>query len=97
MENLKTIKKLVAEKRNLLRQKYGIKKIAVFGSYARGDAKPQSDVDVLVEYLTPPNIFEFLKLEQFLTRLFGKEVDLVTPKALKPLIKQRILREAVYL
>ena len=79
-----------------LRKKYNVKVIGLFGSYVRGEQKKGSDVDILVEFQEPIGLFKFLELEEHLSDLLGKKVDLVSKKALKPRIGQRILAEAVY-
>jgi uncharacterized protein len=79
-----------------IKNTYGVKKIAVFGSVARGEAKKNSDVDIIVEFSKPIGFFAFVELEFYLSNLLGKDVDLVTKKALKPLIKKSVLKEAVY-
>ncbi|MEM2169145.1 MAG: nucleotidyltransferase family protein, partial [Candidatus Bathyarchaeia archaeon] len=56
-----------------------------------------SDIDILVEFEEPPSLFEFMDLEDYLSKLLGLKVDLVTREALKPRIGERILREVVYL
>ena len=76
---------------------YPIKKIGVFGSYVRGEERSDSDVDVLVEFEHPIDLFRFLDLEEKLSELFGKRVDLVSKKALKPHIGRQILKEVRYL
>lgn len=79
-----------------LQRKYGVKKIGIFGSFARGEEKRNSDIDVLVEFSKPLDFFEFLEVEEYLSKILGKKVDLVTYHALKPVIKQDILNEVVY-
>lgn len=71
--------------------------MGVFGSYARGKEEKNSDIDVLVEFDRPVNLFEFSRLKSFLSDQLGIHVDLVTPGALKPLIKDEILRSVAYL
>lgn len=78
-------------------KKYNIESIGIFGSYARGEENQDSDVDVLVEYKITPGFFEFLDLEDELKSIFNKKVDLVTKPALKPLIKDKIIKEVVYI
>ncbi len=80
----------------VLKEQYGVETIGVFGSISRGEEKKGSDVDVLVEFSRPLGFFKFVELEDFLGRLIGKKVDLVTKKALKPVIKEEILREVSY-
>lgn len=73
-----------------------MKRIAVFGSTARGDNKKDSDIDIMVEFDEPIGFFAFIELENYLSKILGKDVDLTTKKALKPTIKNEILKEAVY-
>jgi predicted nucleotidyltransferase len=80
-----------------LRRVYHVERIGVFGSYARGEAGPASDVDILVEFDGPIDLFKFVELERLLTEALGIKVDLVSRKALKPFIGRVILDEVVYL
>ena len=84
------------ENRSVLRDQFRVKEIGIFGSVARGEQTASSDVDVLVEFSEPIGFFKFLDLENFLTRILNKKVDLVTKKALKPVVKDRILKDVVY-
>ena len=79
-----------------LRAEYGVDTLAVFGSYARGHQREDSDVDVLVEFSEPVDFFDFMGLEFYLTDLLGAKVDLVTPDALRPIMRDDILESAVY-
>jgi predicted nucleotidyltransferase len=81
--------------RHVLAERYGVRRLGVFGSYARGEATPRSDLDLLVEFSTPPGLLRFVELERYLSRLLGVQVELVTPKALKPHIGKRVLQELV--
>ncbi len=78
-----------------LRRRWPIRSLALFGSVARGDAGPASDLDVLVEFDNPVTLSAFLALEDELAGLAGRRVDLVSARALKPHIGQRIRAEAV--
>jgi predicted nucleotidyltransferase len=75
--------------------RFKVKSLAIFGSVARGEASADSDVDLLVEFLEPVGLFEFVRLKRFLESVFDRPVDLVTPDALKRQLRDRILREAV--
>jgi predicted nucleotidyltransferase len=72
-----------------------VKQLFVFGSFAKGSAKPGSDIDFLVEFSKPVSMFEFLDLKYFLEDIFSSEVDLATEKALHPRLKDHILKEAI--
>jgi predicted nucleotidyltransferase len=83
---------LGAEK-GFLADRYDVRSLGVFGSYVRGEADPQSDLDVLVEFANPPSLFQFVRLQNELSDLLGVRVDLVMKSALKPVIGERILEE----
>jgi predicted nucleotidyltransferase len=76
--------------------RFGIKTIGVFGSFAKGLYKAESDVDILVEFEKPVDIFEFIEVKDYLEKLLERKVDLVTTKALKPSLREKILNEVVY-
>ncbi len=73
--------------------KQGAKKIAVFGSYARGEAKPDSDIDVLVEFSPRKSLLEFVRIERELSEALGIKVDLLTEKAISPYLIDDIKRQ----
>ncbi len=87
---------LLREHKDDIRARFRVKSIGVFGSHACGTPAQASDVDVLVEFDAPVGFYEFLDLKEFLEGLFGTGVDLATVNALKPLIRDRILKEVVY-
>ena len=97
MTETQTIIREIEKGLPVLRDKYRIRKIGIFGSYLRGEQKRKSDLDILVDFEKTVSFFEFLALEGELSRLTGKKVDLVMKTALKPGIGKHILREVVYL
>ncbi|HSU17707.1 nucleotidyltransferase family protein [Longimicrobium sp.] len=74
---------------------YGATSISVFGSVARGEAGPGSDVDLLVEVDDRMTLFRLSRLKNHLQELLGLPVDLVTPGALRPHMRETILAEAI--
>lgn len=88
------ILRILAEHREEL-ERFGVKTLALFGSVVRGEARPDSDVDILVEFDRPVGLFEFVRLNLYLEKLLGRRVDLVTLDAIRPAMRERILREAV--
>lgn len=86
---------LRAEKADAV-ERYGVHSLGIFGSYVRGEARPDSDLDVLVEFTTPPTLFEYVRLQNELSERLGVQVDLVMKSALKPVLGKQILEEVVY-
>jgi len=80
-----------------LKRQFGVEKIGIFGSYARGEEREDSDVDVLVIFQKNKKTFDnFMGTRFYLEDLFHRKVDLVTDTALKPLIRYSILQDVVY-
>ncbi|BAY29112.1 hypothetical protein NIES2107_09530 [Nostoc carneum NIES-2107] len=77
--------------------KYGAYNVRVFGSVARGEAKPDSDVDFLVELEPQRTLLDQIALQQSLEALLGRKVDITEPENLHELIRDKVLREAVML
>ena len=77
-------------------QKFGVKSLALFGSVARDEAREQSDIDILVEFDSPPSFDRYMGLKFYLEDLLGVRVDLVTLRALKPRVRPYVEQEAVY-
>ena len=75
----------------------GFTRLAVFGSVARGDARPDSDIDLLIEAPKGTSSFEFVRLQQLIEQVLGRQVDLVSYGGLKPGLDDDIRREAVSL
>jgi predicted nucleotidyltransferase len=93
MIKLMQIKRAIKSNKKLLRQEYGVKEIGIFGSFARGEPKRKSDIDVLVDFYNVPDLIKFIELERKLQRLLGKKVDLVRKQAIREELKDSILRE----
>jgi uncharacterized protein len=95
-ERTEVLERLRADRSSL--DRFGVRSIALFGSVARGEAGAGSDVDILVDYRADarPDLFEFIDLKEHLEELVGRRVDLVTPAALHPRLRDRILAEAIY-
>ena len=95
MDKEKIMETLRKNKELLLR--HHVRSLSVFGSVVRGEASAGSDVDILVEFQPDAavGLFEFIRLKNDLSVLLGVEVDLGTPDALHPALKEDILKEAV--
>ncbi len=71
-------------------ERLGVQSLAIFGSVARDEARPDSDVDVLVEFRGPATFAGYLDLKRTLESLLGRPVDLATARAVKPALRRRI-------
>jgi uncharacterized protein len=78
-----------------LRARFGVRSLRLFGSTARDEAGPQSDVDILVDFDTTPSLFGFLGLRSFLEDLLGARVDLVTEGGLKQRARLSVEQDAI--
>ncbi len=87
------LRRIRMERPELTRLK--VRSLALFGSVARDEATPASDVDLLVEFAEPVGLFGFLRVKQHIEEVLGIDVDLVTRDALKPQLRDAILKEAV--
>jgi len=96
MSELDKIRKILRRSKAALKREFNIKRLGLFGSYARGEQTKQSDVDILVEFSRTPGFFDYLKAETRLSRILKKRVDLVMKDTLKPTIGKYILREVIY-
>ncbi len=78
-----------------IRRDFGVRDLAIFGSVARDEARPDSDLDLLVGFDGPPTFDRFMNLRFFLEDRLGRTVDLVTDAALRPELRPAIEREAI--
>ncbi len=73
----------------------GVASLSLFGSVARDEARPDSDVDVLVELAYPMGAFKYFDIQYYLEDLLGRKVDLLTLEGLHPRMRDRVLKEAI--
>jgi len=93
--NKTKIEKKIKKLKPILKDKYYVKNIGIFGSYSREEANEDSDIDILVEF--SKNIgWEFIDLKTFLEEKLGKEVDLVTPESLRAEFEEDVLKDVIY-
>jgi hypothetical protein len=95
MKNLAEIKRIIDGHKPVLKERFKVKSISVFGSYLKGQNTPKSDIDILVEFDGIIDLFDFIELENLLSDLLGSKVDLVMKDTLKPRIRETISKEAV--
>ena len=76
-------------------KEYGVKSLAIYWFLARDEARPDSDVDLLVEFSQPIDLFEFVRLQQYLEAMLGRPVDLGIRDSLKPQLREQVFKEIV--
>lgn len=95
MKTLDELKKTLSLHKEELRQKYKIKEIGIFGSYADGLADEKSDIDILVEFSEPIGL-DFVTLADELESILGLKVDLVSLNAIKPRLMPYVKENLIY-
>ncbi|WP_066188687.1 nucleotidyltransferase family protein [Gracilibacillus timonensis] len=87
----------LSKKLNIWKEKYGVKRIGLFGSYSRGEQNESSDIDIIVEFhVTSLSFDNYMDLKFQLEDHFQKSVDLVIVNDIKPALKPSIMRDAIY-
>ena len=99
MKTLSEIKEILRKHKKILKEKYRVKSIAIFGSYARGEQTEESDIDIMVEFdeNNYPSFSEYLELIEYLEKILGLKVDLITKKSIhNPYVKKSIEEDLIY-
>ena len=94
MERDQLVKNLALHKKEI--ENFGVKSLAIFGSVARDEAGPGSDIDILMEFRGKTTFRQYMNLKFYYQDMLGYTIDLVTPKALKPQLRPLIEKEAIY-
>ena len=95
MKSRDEILSLIKQHQSVLAERYGVEVVGLFGSYAREEPKPGSDIDLLVEILRPVSLFELIGAEIYLSEILGGKVDLIPKRDVREELKEVILNEAV--
>ncbi|VVB53432.1 Nucleotidyltransferase domain protein [uncultured archaeon] len=86
---------VILKRKNVLKEKYNVKEIGIFGSYVRGEQTEKSDVDILVDFYELPDVFNLLKLERSLRGILKCKVDVIRKQAIRKELRDQILSEAI--
>ena len=88
---------LLRQHESILEERFGVKRIGIFGSFVRGDERPESDVDVLVIFQKDEETFDhYMDCKFYLEDLFDRHVDLVIEDTIKQRFKEPIMSEVIY-
>ena len=92
MRKLKQIQNILASSKGELRKRYNVKELGIFGSYARGQQKKSSDVDILVKFKPNASLFDFVGLGNYLEEKLKIKVDVVSERGIRPELKSNIIK-----
>ncbi|MCL0107918.1 nucleotidyltransferase family protein [Peptococcaceae bacterium] len=95
MKNVEKVKEEIKNLQEEIKKEYKAEVIGIFGSYARGEQTQKSDIDILVRFYKGATLFDFVGLSYFLEEKLGIKVDVVSEKAIRPELKDRILSEVI--
>ncbi len=98
MNILRTINQIKAEIALLtlvLEENYHVKSLEIFGSFARGEQSPKSDLDLLVTFSGSYSLWDLLDVKEFLSKKLRLKIDLVPKDSIKPMLKEQITQEAI--
>jgi len=91
----KQVLAILTERQPEIARRFGVKRLALFGSATRGELRDDSDVDVLVEFDGPATFDGYFRLKDYLEALLGRTVDLVTERGLKPRAKRQVEKDLI--
>ena len=95
IKKLKQIQSLLASSKAELRKRYNVKELGIFGSYARGQQKKTSDVDILVKFNPNATLFDFVGLGNYLEEKLKIKVDVLSERGIRPELKSSIVKDVV--
>ena len=96
MKTLSEIKEILRKHKKELKERYKVKSIAIFGSYARGEQTEESDIDIMVEFYEPIGL-KIVDLKDYLESILNVKVDLITKNSIQnPYIKKSIEEDLIY-
>jgi len=97
MRTLEEVRSILRQHQHELHERYGVKSLRIFGSYARGEQTPESDLDLLARFTEGASLFDLVGLEDYLEAILGCKVDILSERAIRPEIRENILRDLVRL
>ncbi len=97
MKNLEEIKEILSKVKSLIKEKYQISELGIFGDYVTGEIQENSKVNILIDYQEPPSLLDLVDMEYYLSDLLQIKADVISKNGLKGNRKQQILSEVIYL
>lgn len=97
MDDLKNVIDILQRHKQFMHEKFGVTRLGIFGSLVRGEFTQASDIDIVVEMETDrKNIHSFLQLKRYLEKETSRKVDLGFERALKPVVREKIKEQIIY-
>ena len=78
-----------------LQRRFDVRSLRIFGSVARDESSPESDVDILVDFAKPVGLFRLADLRRYLSEILGRPVDVGTEESLRPRVRRVVIEEAI--
>ncbi len=97
MKSVEEIEEILKSFKNDIKQNYKVEVVGIFGSFARGEQKSDSDVDILVEFYKDATLFDYMRLSMFLQEKLGIDVDIVPQDTIREELRERIVKEAMFI
>ena len=99
VKNIAEASAVLREHKAEVANKYRVREMGIFGSFVRGEQKPRSDIDILVEFDSRyvPGLLKLIEIEMYLEKLLRKKVDVVIKSGIRPEFKKNILKEVIYI
>lgn len=94
-DNITLYLELLRKNHKYIEKQFKVKYLGIFGSFVRYEQKECSDIDILVEFFETPSLFQFIRLENYLSKILEIKVDLVMKEALKPNLGKHILKDLI--
>jgi uncharacterized protein len=95
MKTVEQIRTAIRQHQEVLVERYGIKVVGLFGSYARREHRKRSDLDLLVDIVRPISLLELIGAELYLSEVLGVKVDLIPKRDVREELRETIFREAL--
>jgi predicted nucleotidyltransferase len=96
MKNLEEIKEILGQVKSLVKEKYYLSELGIFGDYVKGEVQENSEVNILIDYTEPPSLLDLVDLEYYLSDLLKVKADVISKNGLKGRRRERILSEVIY-
>lgn len=95
MKTVEQIRAAIRQHQEVLVERYGVKVVGLFGSYARREHRKRSDLDLLVDIVRPISLLELIGAELYLSEVLGVKVDLIPKRGVREELRETIFREAL--